>query len=96
MQFANLDEAIAETDVLYVTRVQTERCSDEPAIDVSYAVTAGDMARAKDDMVLMHPLPRVGEIPTELDSDPRAAYFRQMQGGLYVRMALLAAMLGDQ
>ena len=94
-QFADLAPAIADTDVLYVTRVQTERGSDDPAIDVSYAVTAGDMARARSDMVLMHPLPRVGEIPPELDADPRAAYFRQMKYGLFVRMALLATMVGE-
>ena len=52
------------------------------------------MKKAKNDMVLMHPLPRVGEITTELDSDPRAAYFRQMKYGLHVRMALLYAMIG--
>ncbi len=90
---ADLDAVIADSDVLYVTRVQTERCSDNPSIDVSYAVTLDDMRRARDDMVLMHPLPRVGEIPTELDSDPRAAYFRQMKYGLHVRMAVLAEML---
>lgn len=91
--FAELSPVIADTDVLYVTRVQKERCSETPAIDVSYAVTLDDMRHAPDDMVLMHPLPRVGEIPTELDSDPRAAYFRQMKYGLHVRMALLAEML---
>lgn len=94
-QYGDLSEVIAETDVLYVTRVQKERCADIPIIDVSYSVTAEDMKRARSDMVLMHPLPRVGEIPTELDSDPRAAYFRQMKYGLHVRMALLAEMLGD-
>jgi aspartate carbamoyltransferase catalytic subunit len=52
------------------------------------------MERARKDMVLMHPLPRVGEIPPSLDDDPRAAYFRQMKYGLYVRMALLVGMLG--
>ena len=93
-QFVGLDEVIADTDVLYVTRVQKERCAPDPTGDVSYAVTADDMARAAPDMVLMHPLPRVGEIPPELDTDPRAAYFRQMKYGLFVRMALLATMLG--
>jgi len=52
------------------------------------------MTRAKDDMIVMHPLPRVGEISMDFDSDPRAAYFRQMEYGLYVRMALLALVLG--
>ena len=92
-EYGELSEVVAETDVLYVTRVQKERCAAEPTIDVSYAVTLDDMRRARDDMVLMHPMPRVGEIPTELDADPRAAYFRQMKYGLHVRMALLAEML---
>lgn len=93
-QFDDLDEVIEDTDVLYVTRVQKERLSDSIAIDFSYAVTRDHMNRAKPDMVLMHPLPRVGEIPTELDSDPRSAYFRQMRYGLHVRMALLVSMIG--
>jgi aspartate carbamoyltransferase len=92
-EYAELDEAIRDTDVLYVTRVQKERIPGAIAIDLSYAVTPADMHLARADMVLMHPLPRVGEIPAELDSDPRAAYFRQMRYGLHVRMALLAAML---
>ncbi len=92
-EYGELSEVVADTDVLYVTRVQKERCAAEPVIDVSYAVTLDDMRRARDDMVLMHPMPRVGEIPTELDADPRAAYFRQMKYGLHVRMALLAEML---
>ncbi len=99
-QFSDLDEVIEDTDVLYVTRVQKERLSNAIEIDASfsvdfsYAVTRDHMNRARDNMVLMHPLPRVGEIPTELDSDPRAAYFRQMRYGLHVRMALLVAMIG--
>ena len=92
-QCADLGEAIGDTDVLYVTRVQKERIPGTIAIDVSYAVTEADMRRARGNMVLMHPLPRVGEIPAELDADPRAAYFRQMRYGLHVRMALLTAML---
>ena len=93
-QFDDLDEVIEDTDVLYVTRVQKERLSDSIAIDFSYAVTRDHMNRAKPDMVLMHPLPRVGEIPPELDSDPRSAYFRQMRYGLHVRMALLVSLIG--
>lgn len=99
-QSNDIDDVIGNTDVLYVTRVQRERLSMEIAIDDSfsvdfaYSVTRDHMARAKEDMVLMHPLPRVGEIPSELDSDPRAAYFRQMRYGLHVRMALLVAMIG--
>ena len=93
-EFADLDDVIADTDVLYVTRVQKERIPGAIAIDFDYAVTPDHMARAPQDMALMHPMPRVGEIPASLDNDPRSAYFRQMRYGLYVRMALLVAMLG--
>jgi aspartate carbamoyltransferase len=93
-QHLDLDDVVDGTDVLYVTRVQKERLPGAIDIDFSYAVTPEHMARARNDMVLMHPLPRVGEIPPSLDDDPRAAYFRQMKYGLYVRMALLVGMLG--
>ena len=89
-----LGEVIADTDILYVTRVQKERFSEELEIDFSYSVTRSDMNLAKRNLVLMHPLPRVGEIPIELDSDPRSAYFRQVKYGLHVRMALLVALIG--
>lgn len=93
-----LDDAIiAGTDVLYVTRVQKERFAD-PAeyerLKHVYVVSPSTLAAAKSRMIIMHPLPRVGEIAVEVDADPRAAYFRQMQYGLYVRMALLALVLG--
>ena len=93
-QYIDLSPIIEKTDILYVTRVQRERLADTMVIDFSYAVTREDMGRAKENLVLMHPLPRVGEIPAELDSDPRAAYFRQMKYGLYVRMGILVAMIG--
>ena len=80
-QYIELTPIIEKTDILYVTRVQRERLADTMVIDFSYAVTREDMERAKENLVLMHPLPRVGEIPPELDSDPRAAYFRQMKYG---------------
>lgn len=92
-----LEEVLGDTDVLYVTRVQKERFAnlDEyEAVKGSYVITPETMARAKPDMVLMHPLPRVGEISEAVDSDPRAAYFRQVEYGMYVRMALLAMVLG--
>jgi len=57
-------------------------------------ITPETLKSAKDDMIIMHPLPRVGEISMDVDNDPRAAYFRQMEYGLYVRMALLAMVLG--
>ena len=92
-----LDQAITDADVVYVTRVQKERFDDlreyEKVKDY-YEITPELMARAKEHMALMHPLPRVGEIHYDVDDDPRAAYFRQMQNGMFVRMALLAAVLG--
>lgn len=64
------------------------------AVKDSFVITCATIADAKKSMVLMHPLPRVGEIAEEVDADPRAAYFRQMENGMYVRMALLALVLG--
>lgn len=92
-----LDEVIGDVDVLYVTRVQKERFTDledyERLKDV-YVITPEVLRSAKPNMALMHPLPRVGEITYAVDEDPRAAYFRQMENGMYIRMALLAAVLG--
>ncbi len=92
-----LMEVIGLVDVLYVTRVQRERFSDQAQYEMvkdRYIVNAEVMERAKEDMIVMHPLPRVYEISYEVDDDPRAAYFRQMENGLYIRMALLAMVLG--
>ena len=96
-EYTNLEEVLGESDVLYVTRVQKERFQDEAEYEKvrgSYVIDPDMMTKAKDRMILMHPLPRVGEISMELDDDPRAAYFRQMEYGLYLRMALLAMVLG--
>jgi len=96
-EHTNLDEIVGESDVLYVTRVQRERFKDPAEYDKTkdmFVISAETMARAKDRMVVMHPFPRVNEIKPEVDDDPRAAYFRQMEYGLYVRMALLAMVLG--
>ena len=96
-QYTGLTPVLAQTDVLYVTRVQKERFADEAeyeSVKGSYVITPELMKAAKQHMIVMHPLPRVGEISMEFDSDPRAAYFRQMEYGLYVRMALLAMVLG--
>jgi aspartate carbamoyltransferase catalytic subunit len=96
-EYSSLDAVLAQTDVLYVTRVQKERFSnpdDYELVKGSYVIDSGVMSAAKDDMIVMHPLPRVGEISMDFDDDPRAAYFRQMEYGLYVRMALLAMVLG--
>ena len=96
-EHTTLDAILPETDVLYVTRVQKERFEDQneyESVKGAYVITPEIMQPAKDHMIVMHPLPRVGEISMEFDSDPRAAYFRQMEYGLYVRMALLAMVLG--
>jgi aspartate carbamoyltransferase len=93
----DLDAVLPDTDVLYVTRIQKERFEDPADYDLvkdSYVITPETLDNAKDAMIVMHPLPRVGEISAEVDSDPRAAYFRQMEYGMYVRMALLALILG--
>jgi aspartate carbamoyltransferase len=96
-EYTTLDEVLPQTDVLYVTRVQKERfenLDEYESVKDAYVITPEVMRAAKDRMIVMHPLPRVGEISMEFDNDPRAAYFRQMEYGLYVRMALLAMVLG--
>ena len=96
-EFNTLNYVLPETDVLYVTRVQKERFEDPSiyeSVRSAYVITPETMQIAKERMIVMHPLPRVGEISMELDEDPRAAYFRQMEYGLYVRMALLAMVFG--
>ncbi len=93
----SVQDAISDVDVLYVTRVQRERFADQAqyeAVKDFYVITPELMAGAKERMIVMHPLPRVNEISYALDNDPRAAYFRQMENGMYIRMALLAAVLG--
>ena len=89
---------LASADVLYVTRVQKERFADAAQYErlrLAYVVTP-ELLRsgAKESLVIMHPLPRVGEIDEAVDADPRAAYFRQMRNGMFVRMALLALVCG--
>lgn len=96
-EHTSLNEVLPETDVLYVTRVQKERFenpADYDSVKDAYVITPEIMQQAKEKMIVMHPLPRVGEISMDFDDDPRAAYFRQMEYGLYVRMALLAMVLG--
>ena len=97
---ASLDDVIAKTDVLYVTRIQRERFAspgEYEAVKGSYIVNNDVLARAKPDMVVLHPLPRVDEIDREVDFDTkRAAYFRQMRYGLFIRMALLAMVLAPR
>ena len=92
----NLDEAIGNTDVLYVTRIQKERFESEEAYNSvagSYCVNMNVMSKAKKTMIVMHPLPRVAEIHTDVDNDPRAVYFRQMENGMYMRMAILSKLI---
>lgn len=87
-----LDDFVSETDILYVTRVQKERFASEDeynAVKDSYVIDTNTLAKMKKDTAILHPLPRVNEIHPDVDSDPRAAYFRQMQNGLFVRMALI-------
>lgn len=91
-----LEDALPELDILYMTRVQKERFFNEEEyvrMKDFYILDAKKMTLAKDDMLVLHPLPRVNEISVEVDSDPRAAYFRQVQYGVYVRMALILTLL---
>ena len=92
----NLEEAMPELDLLYMTRVQKERFFNEDdyvRMKDFYILDAAKMSLAKEDMLVLHPLPRVNEISVEVDKDPRAAYFKQVQYGVYVRMALILTLL---
>lgn len=95
-EVGNLDEAMPDLDILYMTRVQKERFFNEEdyiRLKDCYILDKQKMKLAKDDMYVLHPLPRVNEISVEVDNDPRAAYFRQVQYGVYVRMALIMTLL---
>lgn len=92
-----LEDAMGELDVLYMTRVQKERFFNEEdyvRLKDFYILTKEKMELAKDDMIVIHPLPRVNEISVDVDDDPRACYFRQAQYAVYVRMALILTLLG--
>ena len=94
-----LEDAMPDLDVLYMTRVQKERFFNEEdyvRLKNFYILTKAKMDLAKDDMLVLHPLPRVNEISVEVDDDPRAAYFRQAQYGVYVRMALILTLLDSR
>uniref|UniRef100_A0A3B4ZB78 Multifunctional protein CAD n=1 Tax=Stegastes partitus TaxID=144197 RepID=A0A3B4ZB78_9TELE len=96
-EFESIEEALPETDVLYMTRIQKERFASEEEYKACFGqfiLTPHIMTVAKKKMVVMHPLPRVNEISAEVDTDPRAAYFRQAENGMYIRMALLATVMG--
>ena len=93
----NLEGALPDLDILYMTRVQRERFFNEEdyiRLRDSYILTAEKLSLAPADMAVLHPLPRVNEITLDVDDDPRAAYFEQAQNGVYVRMALIMTLLG--
>ena len=93
----SLEEVMPELDILYMTRVQKERFFNEEdyiRLKNSYVLTKEKMGLAKPDMAVLHPLPRVNEIALDVDNDPRAAYFEQVQNGVYIRMALIMTLLG--
>ena len=93
----NLVEAMPKLDILYMTRVQRERFFNEEdyiRLKDSYILTPEKLVTAKPDMTIMHPLPRVNEISVAIDDDPRAAYFRQVKNGKFIRMALIMKLLG--
>ena len=92
-----LDSALPKLDILYMTRVQKERFFNEEdyiRLKNHYILDAEKMKLAKEDMIVMHPLPRVNEISVDVDADPRAIYFKQAQYGVYIRMALIMKLLG--
>ena len=93
----DLEKSMPELDVLYMTRVQRERFFNEEdyiRLKDTYVLNSEKMSAGKDNLIVLHPLPRVNEISVEVDTDPRAAYFAQAKYGMYVRMALLASILG--
>ena len=95
-EVVKLDEVMPDLDLLYMTRVQRERFFNEEdyiRLKDFYILTKEKMELAKDDMLVLHPLPRVNEISVEVDNDPRAAYFKQAQYGVYIRMALILTLL---
>ena len=96
-EYVSLDEAMPDLDILYMTRVQKERFFNEEdyvRLRDSYILTLDKLKAAKDDMIVMHPLPRVNEIAIEVDDDPRACYFYQALCGKHIRMALILYLLG--
>ena len=93
----HIEDVMPDLDILYMTRVQRERFFNEEdyiRLKDFYVLDKKKMELAKEDMLVLHPLPRVNEISVEVDNDPRAAYFRQVQYGVYVRMALILTLLG--
>ena len=98
VETSSLDEYMGELDILYMTRVQKERFFNEQdyiRLKDSYILTPEKLKEAKNDMAILHPLPRVNEISKDVDSDPRACYFKQVLNGKYIRMALILNLLGE-
>ena len=98
-QSTSLEEVMPELDILYMTRVQKERFFNEEdylRLKDMYILTPDKLANAKEDLRILHPLPRVNEISMAVDEDPRACYFKQAQNGRYIRMALIMKLLGIQ
>ena len=98
-QSTSLEEVMPELDILYMTRVQKERFFNEEdylRLKDMYILTPDKLANAKEDLRILHPLPRVNEISVAVDEDPRACYFKQAQNGRYIRMALIMKLLGIQ
>ncbi len=97
VETTDLESVLPELDILYMTRVQQERFFNEAdyiRLKDSYILTPDKMAKAKSDMIVMHPLPRVNEISVKIDEDPRACYFKQVANGKIIRMALILKLLG--
>ncbi|MBR1568392.1 MAG: aspartate carbamoyltransferase [Lachnospiraceae bacterium] len=97
MEVESMEQVISELDILYMTRVQRERFFNEAdyvRLKDTYILDTDKLKSAKSDLSILHPLPRVNEISTKVDDDPRACYFRQALNGKYVRMALIMTMLG--
>ena len=96
-QTTDLEAVMPKLDILYMTRVQRERFFNEEdylRLKDSYILTPDKLYNAKEDLSILHPLPRVNEISVAVDKDPRAAYFRQVRYGRYIRMALIMKLLG--
>ena len=97
VETSSLEDALPSLDVLYMTRVQQERFFNEDdylRLRDSYILTLDKLSKAKEDMIVLHPLPRVNEISVDVDKDPRACYFKQVANGRFMRMALILKLLG--
>ena len=96
-EVSTMEEVMPELDILYMTRVQKERFLDEEEfnrVKDSFVLDPSKLRTAKSDMIVLHPLPRIDEIKKDVDDDPRAAYFDQVHNGVYIRMAIILALLG--